>query len=183
MFKIILKVPKIPLLFLVGFIQNSPFFVAMKIRNYCYKFLVKKMGKNCNICDSVTIRNSKNLTLGNRVSIHPYTMIAAIGEITIGDNVGIASHCSIIAVGHEHSDIDKPIKEQEINSDPIVIGNDVMIGTHASVLGKSVIGDGSFISAGSVVAGNIPPYSIVVGNPGRIVANRKKRFEAKTDKS
>ncbi len=49
------------------------------------------------------------------------------------------------------------------------IGNDVVIGTNASVLGAITIGDGSRIGAGSVVVRDVPPKSTVVGIPGRIV--------------
>ena len=49
------------------------------------------------------------------------------------------------------------------------IGNDVVIGTNASVLGAITIGDGSRIGAGSVVVRDVPPRSTVVGIPGRIV--------------
>ncbi|GAC1348798.1 MAG: serine O-acetyltransferase [Vulcanimicrobiaceae bacterium] len=49
------------------------------------------------------------------------------------------------------------------------IGNDVVIGTNASVLGAITIGDGSRVGAGSVVVRDVPPRSTVVGIPGRIV--------------
>ena len=49
------------------------------------------------------------------------------------------------------------------------IGNDVVIGTNASILGAITIGDGSRIGAGSVVVRDVPPKSTVVGIPGRIV--------------
>jgi tetrahydrodipicolinate N-succinyltransferase len=54
-----------------------------------------------------------------------------------------------------------------------VIGNDVWLGYNAVVLGGAHIGHGSVIGAGAVVRGVIPPYSVVIGNPGVVV---KKRF-------
>lgn len=59
----------------------------------------------------------------------------------------------------------------------IVVGNDVWIGNGAKILSGVTIGDGCIIGAGATVAKSIPPYSIVVGNPGRIV---KKRFDEET---
>lgn len=59
----------------------------------------------------------------------------------------------------------------------IVVGNDVWVGIGARILSGVTIGDGCVIGAGAIVAKSIPPYSIVVGNPGRIV---KKRFDEET---
>jgi acetyltransferase-like isoleucine patch superfamily enzyme len=55
----------------------------------------------------------------------------------------------------------------------VIIGNDVWIGLHATILSGVVIGDGAVIGARSVVTKNVPPYAIVAGNPARV---RKMRF-------
>ena len=59
----------------------------------------------------------------------------------------------------------------------IVIEDDVWIGAKVIVVSGTKIGRGSVVAAGSVVSGEIPPYSIVVGNPGRVMFNRQKRFK------
>jgi virginiamycin A acetyltransferase len=58
-----------------------------------------------------------------------------------------------------------------------VIGHDVWIGTRATILPGARIGSGCIIGAGAVVGGTIPPYSVVSGNPGRVV---RPRFDAAT---
>lgn len=55
----------------------------------------------------------------------------------------------------------------------IVVGNDVWLGTSAILMGGAEVGDGAVVGAYSVVAGKIPPYSIAIGNPARII---RKRF-------
>lgn len=60
-----------------------------------------------------------------------------------------------------------------------VIGNDVLIGTHAFIKGGITIGDGSVIGAYTIVTKDIEPYSIVVGNPGKVI---RKRFDDETIK-
>jgi virginiamycin A acetyltransferase len=53
-----------------------------------------------------------------------------------------------------------------------VIGHDVWIGTRATILPGAEIGTGTIIGAGAVVGGHVPPYSIVAGNPGRVIRRR-----------
>ena len=90
---------------IVLLIKYVPFISIMHIRNHCYRYILKSMGKS-NITDAVTIVNPTKVSIGNRVSIHPYTYI--LGEVTIGNDVGIASKCSIIAETHNNSDISIP---------------------------------------------------------------------------
>jgi virginiamycin A acetyltransferase len=58
-----------------------------------------------------------------------------------------------------------------------IVGNDVWIGMEALILPGTRIGDGAVIGARAVVSGEVPPYAIVVGNPGRVV---RKRFDELT---
>jgi virginiamycin A acetyltransferase len=53
-----------------------------------------------------------------------------------------------------------------------VIGHDVWIGTRATILPGARIGSGCIVGAGAVVGGTVPPYSIVAGNPGRVIRRR-----------
>ncbi len=60
---------------------------------------------------------------------------------------------------------------------PMIIGNDVWIGVGATLLPGVSIGDGAIVSAGAVVAGDVPPYAIVGGIPARVL---RKRFDEET---
>lgn len=65
-----------------------------------------------------------------------------------------------------------PLNESPVTTN-LLIGNDVFIGHNAIILPTvTVIGDGAFIGAGSVVAANVPPYAVVTGNPARVVRYR-----------
>jgi len=151
-------------------IKYIPFTPAMKLRNLCYRYVLKEMG-NSNITDGVTIVHPGKVSIGDRVSIHPHTYLR--GEITIGNYVAIAAKCSFVAESHNFADVTTPIKLQGIEDQPISIGNDVWIGAHSIILGNVTIGDGAIIGAGSVVTKNIAPYSVVMGSPARVVRNRK----------
>ena len=67
--------------------------------------------------------------------------------------------------------------EDPVSCHQIIIGNDVWIGANATIMGGIRIGNGAVIGAGAVVAKNIPPYAIAVGNPARII---KYRFDKDT---
>lgn len=85
-------------------------------------------------------------------------------KIDIGSNVIIAPDV-IIRDSDAHS-----INERDC-SQPIIIGDHVWICTRAIILKGVTIGDGSVVAAGTVVTEDVPAYSLVAGNPGKVVKN------------
>jgi len=96
-----------------------------------------------------------------------------MGEITIGDDVMIGP--KTIIWGRDHGmGSGTPMNKQPHSKKPIIIGHDVWIGAGVIILKGVEIGDGCVIGAGSIVTKSIPPYSIVVGNPARVIKKRDK---------
>jgi acetyltransferase-like isoleucine patch superfamily enzyme len=157
---------------ILGLIKYMPFVSAMRLRGFCYRFVLKKAGRHINICDGVTMVNPAGISIGNNVSIHEYTGIGGIGEVVIGDYVAIASHCRIVSDKHNFSDKNLLIKKQGATAQRVVIGNNVWIGSHVTVLGDVTIGEGAVIGAGSVVTKDIPPNAVAFGVPCRVVRFR-----------
>lgn len=84
-------------------------------------------------------------------------------KITIGDNVDIAAFVSINCADSHLRTIGK---KELIERNPIIIGNNVFIGSHSVIKGGAIIGDNTVIAAGAIVdAKTIPPFSLVYGNP------------------
>ncbi|THF79106.1 acyltransferase [Cohnella fermenti] len=122
-----------------------------------------------------------NVTIGRNCSIQAYSNIVGYGSkqqpaglITIGDDVRIASHAIIIAGNHRFADPDRPIRTQGLDLAPITIENDVWIAGRVNIMAGVTIGRGSVIGGGSVVTKDIPPYSLAVGVPARVIASRRQ---------
>lgn len=162
-------------LILLGWLKYKPYPLAMRVRNELYRHVLKSVGANSNITDAVTISSPANVSLGDRVSIHEYCVLAGSGEIKIGSRVAIANSCILVSESHVYFDPIRPIKDQGLIAQPITIGDDVWLGARVTVLGNVTIGDGAVIGAGSVVTRNIPPNSIAVGVPCRVIRQRGER--------
>jgi acetyltransferase-like isoleucine patch superfamily enzyme len=79
-----------------------------------------------------------------------------------------------MAGSHASDDPDIPITQQERLSEGIVIKDNVWIGASATILDGVTIGSGSIVGAGSVVNKDVPADSLVLGNPARMIKNRRK---------
>ncbi|MGC2297385.1 MAG: CatB-related O-acetyltransferase [Acidobacteriaceae bacterium] len=113
--------------------------------------------------------------IGDHVGIGAYCEFGC--DIHIGHHVLIASHCGFLSRDAHTYDLPGTTMFDGPRSDRqgIVIEDDVWIGFGVIVLSGVTIGRGSVIAAGAVVSQDVPPYSIVAGNPARVV---KERFRA-----
>lgn len=120
--------------------------------------------------DIRTYRDSY-VRIGSYSRIGPYTCISG-GKVTIGHDCLIASHCSIYANNHIFTDPNQKIREQGSSIQGIEIDDDCWIGSGARIVDGVTIGKGSVIGAGAVVTKDIPPDSIAVGVPARVIGQR-----------
>ncbi|MFW6358473.1 MAG: acyltransferase [Chroococcales cyanobacterium] len=110
--------------------------------------------------------------IGEQTYIGPYTCLSGYGNIQIGKNCLIASHSSLYAHNYNFADATRPIKEQGFTYKGIVIEDDCWLGSGVRVLDGVTIGQGSVIGAGAVVTKDIPPYSVAVGVPAKVISQR-----------
>jgi acetyltransferase-like isoleucine patch superfamily enzyme len=134
-------------------------------------------GVGCRIDAFPTLDNEGLcITIGKDVEINDYVHIAAVSSVTIGDHVLMASKVYISDHDHGfygqngiHNSPMTPPNERKISYSPVIIENNVWIGQSVSILKGVKIGFGSIIGANSVVTKEIPPYSIAVGIPAKVV--------------
>lgn len=158
---------------LFSFFRYSRGKIGIGIRYVLLKRLTRNCGDNVSVHESVWLLWMQHLSLGSNVSIHPLCYIDAQGKVSIGDDVSIAHNVSILSFKHDFSDTTKPIKDAPCVPKEIVIENDVWFGAGARILGGVRIGTGSVIGAGAVVTKDLPPMSIAVGVPARVIKSRK----------
>jgi len=116
------------------------------------------------------VKSQATLKIGNNTRIHG-SCIHCYKSISIGDNVLIAANCQIFENnGHDLSfeNIKNRINTKG-KTKPIIIENNVWLGTGVVVLPGVVIGEGSVISANSLVSVDIPAFSLAGGNPIKII--------------
>jgi acetyltransferase-like isoleucine patch superfamily enzyme len=112
--------------------------------------------------------------IGTRCLVEAYVVMdASGGGITIGDHALIGQMVTIHAGSHRFDDPDRLIIEHGTTHEGVVIEDDCWIGAKASILDGVTIGRGSVIGAGAVVTRTIPPYSVAVGNPARVIRRRE----------
>lgn len=128
--------------------------------------------------------------LGRRSVVESYCCINnAVGDVTIGDYTRIGIHCTVIgpvcignhvnlaqgitvtALNHNFEDSSKRIDEQGVSTKPVVIGDDVWIGTNAVILPGVTIGSHCVVAAGAVVTKDIPDHTLVGGVPAKVIKN------------
>ncbi len=112
-----------------------------------------------------------SITIGNNVYIGPRSILGAGAPITIGDQCQLGANVSLVAENHEFSG-EGDIYGQGVSKEGINIGRDVWIGNNVTVLDGVSVGDGSVLGAGTVLTRSVPPRSVVVGVPGRVIKTR-----------
>ena len=110
------------------------------------------------------------IVIGDDCGFTGATLVAA-SSIQIGDRVLVGGNASIVDT--DFHPLSPEGRRKDINagaSRPIVIGDDVFIGMNSLLLKGVTLGDGCVVGAGSVVAQDVPPRTIVAGNPARVVS-------------
>ena len=177
--------------------KNVTIGIGVKIVNPQYISL----GDNVSIRDGVTLiaRGEGGITIGNNVTLKDRVYLdterADTGYILIGNNVYIgtgttlfghkgleigdhallAQNITITPYSHIFENPNEPIITQGGNCKKVIIGRDCYLGMNACVLYSADIGEGSVIGSAAVVVKPIPPFSVAVGNPARVIRKREKK--------
>lgn len=133
-------------------------------------------GKNCIISAWEKYKNqhfTPTIQIGDDCEFGEYNHITAINKIIIGNSLLTGRWVTITDNSHGNTNIDslkiRPVERQVFSKGPVKIGNNVWIGDKATILPNVTIGDGAVIAANAVVTKDVPAYTVVAGNPAKII--------------
>ncbi|MDO8927289.1 MAG: acyltransferase [Sideroxyarcus sp.] len=162
----------------------------------------KEIGAQVHFGNFFSCMNPQFVSIGNNVTLGAHSIIFAVNhdlvssctpEIVIGEGTYIGQHTSVHAIEGVHignhsvisdfvyiSDLahgfdlnNGPIlKQRWEKAGPITIGQGVFIGHGAKILPNVSLGDNCIVGAGSIVTKSFPAYSVIAGNPARLLRNR-----------
>lgn len=127
-----------------------------------------KIGRGCVVKSSCEIWQPWNLTMGDYVALSEHVVCYTVDKITIGNQTTISRDAFLCCASH---DVSSPI--MELTTAPIEIGSNAWIAARAIVMQGRNVGDGAVVAAGSVVVDNVAPWTVVGGNPAKLISKRE----------
>lgn len=141
-------------------------------RYQCCKKIFLSCGKNVNIERKAYFASGVNLVIGDNSGIGINSYIP--GDTVIGRNVMMGPNCYILSNNHSFNCIDIPMIEQgHTKCEKTIIEDDVWIGRNVTFTPGRTVRKGSIVAACCVLTKDFPEYSIVGGNPSRLLKYRK----------
>lgn len=157
---------------MINQLYNFFCFTVAKLRARFWGLFTKKMGKDVYIMGSCNIYCPSGVEIGDYSGINHHTDIGGRGGLKIGRYVMIGPYSQVLTAEHKYTDRNKPIYQQDICCGPVVIEDDVWIGTHVIILPNVTIKKGAIVGAGSVVTKDVESYAIVAGAPAKLIKYR-----------
>jgi len=144
---------------------NNKYHTPKQVRKLLSKLTASKIDENCILLPPFYTEFGKNIKIGKAVFINACCRFQDNGGISIGDNTMIGQGVTIVTLNHDLN------PKTRINANPkqVKIGKNVWIGASSTILPGVSIGNNAIIGAGSVVTKNIPPNTVAVGNPAKVI--------------
>jgi maltose O-acetyltransferase len=150
--------------------------LARRVRGGLARHMFDECGVDVNIEKGARFGSGKGVRVGDRSALGLDCLV--IGPLVVGSDVMMGPRCCMLGSSHNTESTTVPMNQQGFLPDrAVVIEDDVWIGANVTVLPGRTIGRGSIVGAGSVVTRDVPPYSVVGGNPARVVASRSGAVE------
>lgn len=173
---------------LTSFLDPLTYFQVVRLLHYYgYTHVQPRrkvtMGEGATLAPNVSLRNGERISIGARSKVGERAYLwagDASGRVIIGEDCRLGPEVFVTASDYGLAP-DETIAGQPRNERDVIIGNDVWLGARVFVAAGVSIGDGCVVSAGSVVSKSLPPGSVAVGIPARIV-RRREDYATKEDR-
>ncbi|MCH5162142.1 MAG: sugar O-acetyltransferase [Clostridiales bacterium] len=144
---------------------NNAYHTDEVIRSFFSKLIGKEVDKGFVLFPPFYTDCGKNITVGKNVFINEGCCFQDQGGITIGDNCLIGQQVVIATLNHDLC----PDKRANMQPAPVLIGKNVWVGAHATILPGVTIGDNAVVAAGAVVTKDVPANTVVAGVPAKVI--------------
>lgn len=127
-----------------------------------------KIGAGCVVKSNCEIWQPWKLEMGDYVALSERVICYTVDRIKIGSQTTVSREAFLCCAGH---DVGSPI--MELTYAPITIGSNCWIASRAIVMPGVMVGDGAVVAAGAVVTKNVKPWTVVGGNPAKLIKDRE----------
>lgn len=136
-------------------------------RGFVLRVWGAKVGKRCAVAASAKIWAPWNLEIGDFVAIGARAEIYNVAKITMGSNITVSQDSYLCTASHDISKLKKPLVFKPLN-----IGDSAWVAARSIVLSGVTIGEGAVVAAGAVVTKDVAPWTVVGGNPAKVIKKR-----------
>lgn len=145
--------------------------VSQKIRRFLCVRIFKSSGKNINVEKKANFGSGLDIVIGDNSDLGINCHVPS--DLIIGNNVMMAPDCFIFSQNHETSDLVVPMNKQGFTERKVtIIEDDVWIGQNVYMTPGRHIRKGSIIGACCLLCKDFPEYSVVGGNPSKLIKSR-----------
>lgn len=142
-----------------------------EVRRILGKIIGQEVDESVTLLPPFYVDYGKHIEIGKGCFIQQCCTFFGRGGITLGENVLVGPKVNIITINHDPD----PENRSATYGRPVVIGDNVWIGVNSTILPGVSIGCGAIIGANSVVTKDVPPMTVVAGNPARIIKTLKNK--------
>lgn len=136
-------------------------------RRFLLRLFGAKIGKGVNVLPSCKVWQPWSLTMGDHSCLSEDVVCYSVDKISIGEQAVISKGAFLCCASH---DIESPI--MELTFKPIVVGSQAWIAARAFVGPGVTVGEGAVVGACAVVTKDVEPWTVVAGNPARVIKKR-----------
>lgn len=134
-----------------------------KVGELTGELLGKPLEEHSTIVPPFQIDNGRRVRIGKRVFINNGLEVMSLGGVTIDEGAMLGPEVAILTVNHELAN------HRHLIAKPVHIERDAWIGARATILPGITVGEGAVVAGCSVVTHDVPPYTVVAGNPARVM--------------
>jgi acetyltransferase-like isoleucine patch superfamily enzyme len=139
---------------------------ADEVRALFSELICKKVDDSFLLIPPFYTTGGPDISIGRNVFVNQNCTFYDLGGLDIGDDVMIGPNVSIITSAHP---IEPSHRHDFVVARPIVIERNVWIAAGATIIGGVTVGENSVVAAGSVITKDVPPNTLVGGNPARVI--------------